>query len=216
MIILLGPPASGKGTQSGMLSKELDYLSLSTGSLLREEAENGTELGKEIAGLIDYGNLIPDDLMFDVLKKKVEGADIKGLILDGFPRTLRQAEMLDEYLKSNKEYRLKKVFVIKVDEEDIKNRVGTRIACAECGAIYNTTTKKPKVDGVCDFCGSTNFVNRSDDLSVQAVNKRIDIFNDNVDEIVSFYEKKSLIFLLNGLKDINTIGHEIMKALKDN
>ena len=212
IIILLGPPASGKGTHASLLAEKLGYENLSAGSLLREEVATGSEIGKEIATLIDAGNLVSDELMFKVLSKRLESSNSSGFILDGFPRTLRQAEILSDYVDKS-DMQIKKVFVIDVDKENILDRICNRITCKECGAIYNAVSKRPKVEGVCDVCGSKELVDRSDDLNKEAVEKRIDIFKTNIGGIMSFYEKKSLIFLINGLKNVSAINCEIIKAL---
>lgn len=215
ILVLLGPPASGKGTQSELISKNLSYLPISTGDLLRKEIDKGGELGKEIAAAIDKGNLVPDDLMFDILLKKIRNTDSKGFIFDGFPRTLEQAKMLSDFLEKSDEFVLKKVIVIELDKETIIDRIANRITCGNCGAVYNSSTKKPKVSGECDICHSKNLIDRKDDLDIVAINRRIDIFRANVSDIVSFYEKKSLIFLINGLKDVNAVNLEIMEALSN-
>lgn len=215
IVILLGPPASGKGTQSALLAEKFNYLPISTGSLLRKEIGTGSDLGKEIAALIDHGNLVSDELIFRVLIGELENSDCNGFILDGFPRTLRQAEMFSEYLVDS-QFDLKKVVVIDLERQDILDRVSNRITCKDCGAIYNNSSRRPKVEGVCDVCHSKNLVNRSDDLDIEAINKRIDIFKTNISGIMSFYEKKSLIFFVNGLKDCNVINHEIIEALNNN
>ena len=215
IIILLGLPASGKGTQAALLSEQLKYENLSTGYLLRKEVENKTELGNKIAKSIDVGNLVSDDLIFEILKKNIEKSESNGFILDGFPRTLRQAEMLSDYLDNNENFELKKVFLINLDDKVVFDRICNRITCKKCGATYNSFSKKPKIAGVCDVCGSNELVDRNDDLNIEAIKKRINIFKENIEGIVSFYEKKSLIFSLDGLKNIDTINHSIMKALSD-
>ena len=215
IIILLGLPASGKGTQAALLSEQLKYENLSTGYLLRKEVENKTELGNKIAKSIDVGNLVSDDLIFEILKKNMEKSESNGFILDGFPRTLRQAEMLSDYLDNNENFELKKVFLINLDDKVVFDRICNRITCKKCGATYNSFSKKPKIAGVCDVCGSNELVDRNDDLNIEAIKKRINIFKENIEGIVSFYEKKSLIFSLDGLKNIDTINHSIMKALSD-
>ena len=215
IIILLGLPASGKGTQAALLSEQLKYENLSTGYLLRKEVESKTELGNKIAKSIDVGNLVSDDLIFEILKKNIEKSESNGFILDGFPRTLRQAEMLSDYLDNNENFELKKVFLINLDDKVVFDRICNRITCKKCGATYNSFSKKPKIAGVCDVCGSNELVDRNDDLNIEAIKKRINIFKENIEGIVSFYEKKSLIFSLDGLKNIDTINHSIMKALSD-
>ena len=149
------------------------------------------------------------------MKKNIEKSESNGFILDGFPRTLRQAEMLSNYLDNNENFELKKVFLINLDDKVVFDRICNRITCKKCGATYNSFSKKPKIAGVCDVCGSNELVDRNDDLNIEAIKKRINIFKENIEGIVSFYEKKSLIFSLNGLKDIDTINHSIMKALSD-
>lgn len=215
IIILLGLPASGKGTQAALLSEQLKYENLSTGYLLRKEVENKAELGSEIAKSINAGNLVSDELIFEILKKNIEKSESNGFILDGFPRTLRQAEMLSDYLDNNENFELKKVFLINLDDKVVFDRICNRITCKKCGATYNSFSKKPKIAGVCDVCGSNELVDRKDDLNIEAIKKRINIFKENIEGIVSFYEKKSLIFSLDGLKNIDTINHSIMKALSD-
>lgn len=215
IIIFLGLPASGKGTQATLLKEKLNYENLSTGYLLRKEVEKKTELGNKIAEIINAGNLVSDELIFEILKNNMKDIETNGFILDGFPRTLKQAEMLSNYLDNNKELKLQKVFLINIDDKVVIERVCDRISCNKCGATYNHTSKKPKVEGVCDICGSTELVDRSDDLDAEAVKKRINIFKENINDITSFYEKKSLIFSLDGLKDIDTINLTIMKALSD-
>ena len=215
IIIFLGLPASGKGTQASLLKEKLKYENLSTGYLLRKEVEKKTELGNKIAEVIDAGNLVSDELIFEILINSMKDIKSNGFILDGFPRTLKQAEMLSNYLDNNKELRLQKVFLINIDDKVVIERICVRISCNKCVANYNHTSKKQMVDGVCDVCGSTELVDRSDDLDAEAVKKRINIFKENIKDITSFYEKKSLIFSLDGLKDIDTINLTIMEALND-
>ena len=212
IIILLGPPASGKGTQASLIREKIGFENLSSGSLLREEVATGSDMGKKISTIIDAGNLVSDELMFEVLSKKIRNSNSFGFILDGFPRTLKQAEILSDYV-SKSDMKIKKVFIIDLDEKNILDRICNTITCKKCGAIYNILSKRPKVDGVCDVCGSTDLVDRSDDLNRSAVKKRIDIFKTNIGAIMSFYEKKSLIFLINCLIDVDAINREIIKAL---
>ena len=169
IIIFLGLPASGKGTQATLLKEKLNYENLSTGYLLRKEVEKKTELGNKIAEIINAGNLVSDELIFEILKNNMKDIETNGFILDGFPRTLKQAEMLSNYLDNNKELKIQKVFLINLDDKVVIERICDRISCNKCGATYNHTSKKPKVEGVCDICGSTELVDRSDDLDAEAV-----------------------------------------------
>ncbi len=216
VIVFLGLPASGKGTQSALIVDNFGYKSIATGNILREEVKKGSELGKKVAAIIDGGNLVSDELIFEILKKNLEDTNCKGFILDGFPRTLKQAEMLSKYLDENDGLELQKVFYIKLKSEIVFDRICNRISCKNCGATYNTSSNKTKVEGVCDKCGSTELIDRKDDLDTDAIKNRINIFESNIKDIVSFYEKKSLIFSIDGLKNIDTISHEIIGALNGN
>ncbi|HSQ97244.1 MAG TPA: nucleoside monophosphate kinase [Rickettsiales bacterium] len=211
ILILLGVQGSGKGTQGRILSEEFGFNIISTGDLLRKEIDSGSEIGKEIASLINNGNLVSDDLIFGILKEELKSSSAKGFILDGFPRTLEQAKMFSEYCE-NSDFRIKKVIFIDMDREHVLERLNSRITCKTCGKVYNLLSSRPKIDGMCDVCHSKLIV-RADDLKIEAINKRINIFERNIKDIVSFYEKKSLIFSVDGLKDVNTISREIIKAL---
>ncbi len=211
IIVLLGVQGSGKGTQAKVLGKEFGFDVVSTGDLLRKKIDQGGKVGEDVSSLINEGNLVSDELIFKFLKMEIENSSAKGLVIDGFPRTLKQAEMLSEY---SKQYglRIKKVFLINLDREEVIKRITSRVSCGTCGAVYSLLLHKPKVDGVCDVCQS-KLVVRTDDLKTEAINKRVDIFEKNIKDIISFYEKKSLIFFVDGLKDVNTISREIIKAL---
>lgn len=211
IVIILGVQGSGKGTQGRVLSEELGFTIVSTGELLRKEVDSGSKLGEEIASLINNGNLVSDELIFRILKEELKSSSANGFILDGFPRTLEQAEMLSKYCESS-DFRIRKVIFIDMDREHVLERLNSRITCKKCGKVYNLLSSRPKVDGMCDVCHSKLIV-RADDLKIEAINKRINIFERNIRDIVSFYEKKSLIFSVDGLKDVNTISREIIKAL---
>lgn len=211
IVVLLGVQGSGKGTQAKVLGKEFGFDVISTGDLLRKIADQGDKLGKDISSVINKGNLVSDELIFEFLKKELENSSADGFVVDGFPRTLKQAEMLSEYCEQLN-FRIRKVVFINLDREEVLRRITSRVSCGTCGAVYSLALHKPKVDGICDVCQS-KLVVRADDLETEAINKRIDIFDKNIKDIVSFYEKKSLIFFVDGLKDVNTISREIIKAL---
>jgi adenylate kinase len=211
IVILLGVQGSGKGTQGRILSEELGFDIISTGDLLRREIESGSELGKSMSSLISEGNLVSNELIFKILKDKLENSFAHGFILDGFPRTLEQAEMLSKYIGQS-DFVIKKVILINMDKEHVMERINSRVTCGKCGEVYNLLSHRPKIDGVCDVCHSKLII-RNDDAKIVAINRRIDIFEENIRSIVSFYEKKSLIFSVDGLKDVNTVSREIIKAV---
>lgn len=211
IIVLLGVQGSGKGTQAKILGKEFGFDVISTGDLLRKKINQDGKVGKDVSLLINEGNLVSDELIFKFLKTEIENSSARGFVVDGFPRTFKQAEMLSEYSKQFG-FRIKKVVVINMDREEVIKRITSRVSCGTCGTVYSLLLHKPKIDGICDVCQSKLIV-RADDLKTEAINKRIDIFEKNIKDIISFYEKKSLIFFVDGLKDVNTISREIIKAL---
>lgn len=214
VVILLGIQGSGKGTQAKFICEKFGYKQISTGNLLRQEEALGSELGKEIAALIDKGNLVSDELVLEILKKEIKNGKENGFVLDGFPRTLKQAEMLDECV-NELGIKIKKVVLIELDENSVLDRIRNRVSCSKCGAVYNLKSCKPKKDGVCDVCGAKLDI-RVDDKKIESIQERIGIFKKNIDGIVSFYMKKSLIFFVDGLKDVSIISQEIIKALNSN
>ncbi|MDD2839942.1 MAG: nucleoside monophosphate kinase [Rickettsiales bacterium] len=211
IIILLGVQGSGKGTQARFLGEEFGFDVVSTGDLLRKRIDQGGKVGKDVSSLINEGNLVSDKFIFEFLKENLENSSAGGFIVDGFPRTLKQAEMLSEYCEQF-DFRIKKVVFINLDREEVIKRITSRVTCGTCGAVYNLLSHKPKIEGVCDVCQSKLII-RADDFKIEAINKRINIFEKNIEDIISFYEKKSLIFCVDGLKNVNTISREIIKAL---
>ena len=162
-VIMLGPPGAGKGTQAARLAREHQVLKISTGDILRDAVGQGTHLGKIAKQVMDEGHLVPDDVMVGVVRERLAQPDTRhGFILDGFPRNTAQAEALDRMLKE-KGLKLDVVIEMKVDDEELVKRIAGRYTCAKCGKGYHDEFEKPKVPGVCDFCGSTEFVRRTND-----------------------------------------------------
>jgi adenylate kinase len=215
IVILLGPPASGKGTQSELLKKDFGYIPISTGFLLRNEIATNSELGKNISNLIDKGSLVSDEIIFDVLSKKINENKNSSFVIDGFPRTLGQAILLSEYLSKSNNLVLKKVLIFELTEEEVLYRIKNRITCKKCGAVYNLIMKKPKVDSECDFCHSTELSMRNDDLDIESIVKRVKIFNSTIGDIKKFYKKKDLIFLIDALESVKGVNEKIISILND-
>ena len=157
--VFLGAPGSGKGTWSGIVSQRLDLSHLSTGDLLRQEVAEGSELGQKAKAFMEAGELVPDEMILALVDKKL--GEVEGVILDGYPRNLAQAQSLDEILEKN-EIGLTKVVYLDVPEDELVRRITSRIVCPNCGATYNLQTMPPKVEGICDRCGS-KLVQRKDD-----------------------------------------------------
>ncbi|MGC8831590.1 MAG: adenylate kinase [Thermoproteota archaeon] len=186
-IIIFGPPGSGKGTYSSRLAPRLGIPHVSTGDILRSEIESGTELGRNISSYVSNGKLVPDEVVNKVIEKRLSMNDCKkGFILDGYPRTLQQAEFLDRIVK------IDFVINLNVPDEVIVRRLSSRLVCKNCGAIYNKITLPPKVDCVCDKCGGELY--QRDDDKPEIVRERIKIYEKEVTPLLEHYRKAGVVF----------------------
>jgi adenylate kinase len=186
-IVILGPPGSGKGTYSSRLSARLGIPHISTGDIFREEIKSGSELGRKISEYVSNGRLVPDDTVNKVMEKRLSKEDCgRGFILDGYPRTIQQAEFLDRLSK------IDVVINLNVPDEVIVRRLSSRLVCKKCGAIYNKITLPPKVDGVCDKCGGELY-QREDDKP-EVVRERIKIYKKEVAPLLEHYRKAGVVF----------------------
>ena len=206
-LILLGAPGAGKGTQAELLVKKLSIPAISTGNMLREAIANGTELGKKAKQFMDEGALVPDELILGIISDRVAQSDCaKGFILDGVPRTLAQAEALEA-----KGIRIDHVVSIEVDDSVIEGRMTGRRVCGKCGASYHVVANPPKVDGVCDSCGS-ELVIRKDDKP-ETVRKRLEVYHATTEVLKDFYGKLGRLCIVNGDQSIEGANEEILKAI---
>ena len=210
-LLIIGPPGSGKGTQAVRVASELGIVHLSTGDILREAVKNGTELGAKARGYMEKGALVPDELMLGLIGDELDGLGDSGWILDGFPRTMPQAEALDGMLDERRE-RIDRVILVDLDFEVIVKRITSRRVCPVCGAVYNLETLKPKVDGKCDKCGA-DLVIRPDDRE-ETVRHRLDVYKEQTEPVIDFYRKKGNLVAVNGEGKIEEITAEIIRALK--
>lgn len=211
-IILLGPPGAGKGTQAKLLEDRYNLTQLSTGDMLRDEVKADSELGRTAKSIMDAGKLVPDDLIIAMISGRIDqatGSD--GVILDGFPRTTAQAEALDAMLQ---EKGLKLDFVVQLDLEEqvVIERLTGRFSCAKCGAGYHDSFNKPKVDGVCDNCGATEFSRRSDD-NVETAKSRLGAYHEQTAPILPYYENKNALHAINGLGEIDEVFGRIESVI---
>ena len=204
ILILLGPPGCGKGTQAKRLEDGRGLVQLSTGDMLRAAVASGNEMGQQAKKVMYAGELMPDEIMIQIISDRIDEPDCQnGFILDGFPRTTPQAEALDKLLDA-KSLSLDKVIELKVDEEALVERVTGRYNCAKCGAGYHDKFQQPKQDGVCDSCGSTEFSRRSDDTE-ETVRTRMAAYHDQTAEIVPYYLGKDLLAEINGMAEIEDV-----------
>ncbi len=207
-LVLLGAPGAGKGTQAKRLREKHSIVQLSSGDMLRAEIASGSELGRNAKGLIDAGALVPDQMIIDMIAERIDADDCAdGFILDGFPRTTRQAEVLDTML-AERDIALDHVIEIKVDDEAMVQRVTGRYTCAECGAGYHEVFQRPKVDGVCDTCGGTRFTRRSDD-NAQTVRARLKAYHEQTAPILSYYGKKGMVRSVDGMAPIDEVTRQL-------
>lgn len=209
-VILLGPPGAGKGTQSDFLRDTYGLSKLATGDMLREAVAQGTELGKQAKDVMAAGALVPDELMIGIIRDAIRTANDAGFILDGFPRTVPQAEALDEMLTAEGKT-LNAVIELAVDDDALVARISGRFSCAGCGAGYHDSFKQPEKEGVCDSCGSTEFKRRDDDKA-ELVAKRLESYHNMTAPIIPYYKEKDLLKTIDGMADINDVTASL-KAL---
>ena len=211
-IVLLGPPGAGKGTQAKRLETKHNMVQLSTGEMLRQVVATGSELGQEAKRVMDAGQLMPDALMIQLISERVDQDCGDGFILDGFPRTVRQAECLDQML-AEKGLMLDVVIEMKVDEEALIARIAGRYSCSGCGAGYHDEFQRPKVAGVCDDCGGTEFNRRADD-NEETVRARMKAYNRQTAPILPYYGDKGVLRTIDGMASIEEIARQIETTLE--
>lgn len=210
-IIMLGAPGAGKGTQAKRIAEKYNIPHISTGDIFRANIKNGTELGKKAKTYMDQGLLVPDELVVDLVVDRVGQDDAKnGYVLDGFPRTIPQAEALDNALAAINE---KVDYAINVDvpDENIINRMSGRRACVSCGGTYHIVYAPTKAEGVCDACGG-ELVLRDDDKP-ETVKKRLDVYHEQTQPLIDYYSKKNILVDIDGTQDMSQVFDAIVKVL---
>lgn len=210
-IIMLGAPGAGKGTQAKMIAEKFSIPHISTGDIFRANIKNGTELGKKAKEYMDKGQLVPDELTVEILLDRVANDDCKnGYVLDGFPRTIPQADVLDKELTKLGD---KVDFAINVDvpDENIVRRMSGRRACLKCGATYHIEHIPPRKEGVCDTCGS-ELVQRDDDKP-ETVQNRLSVYHEQTQPLIDYYEKKNILKTVDGTRDMQEVFGDIVNIL---
>lgn len=211
-IIMLGAPGAGKGTQAHMIAEKYHMPHVSTGDIFRANIKNGTELGKEAKGYMDRGELVPDELTVRILLDRVAQEDCKnGYILDGFPRNIPQAEVLEKELEKLGE-KIDAAIDMEVPDESIIRRMSGRRACSSCGATYHIVNVPPKKEGICDVCGEA-LILRDDDKE-ETVQKRLDVYHEQTQPLIEFYTKKGILKTVDGTQDMMSVFQTITKILE--
>jgi len=210
--ILLGPPGAGKGTQAKKMVADYGIVHISTGDIFRENIKNETELGKEVKGILARGELVSDDLTNGIVFDRLSKDDCaNGFLLDGYPRNLVQARALDEWLEEN-DLKVDHVLDIQADPDLLVERVSGRRVCPKCGHSYHITNEPPKVEGVCDVCG-TNIIQRPDDKE-ETIKSRIDIYEKQTKPLVEYYENQGKILYFDGNKSIDEVYNDVKNSLE--
>lgn len=205
-IIFFGAPGAGKGTQAEIVSKKLDIPTISTGNMIREAIKNGTEMGNTAKSFIEAGKLVPDEVVIGIIKDRLDAKDCKkGFILDGFPRTIPQAEALDAM-----GVKIDVVLNIEVSDDEIVTRMSGRRTCLKCGGTYHIVFNPPKADGICDNCGAELTIRKDD--APEVVKSRLEVYHNETEPLKDFYEKKGILKTVIGQKELKDTTALTLKA----
>ena len=211
-LILLGPPGAGKGTQAQRLTANHGLVQLSTGDMLRAAVKAGTATGLKAKAVMDSGALVSDEIVVGIIAERIDQPDCrKGFILDGFPRTTKQAEALDKML-SERKLKLDAVIEMKVNDSVLVERITGRFTCSKCGTGYHDTFKQPKTPGVCDVCGNTEFTRRADDKA-ETVVSRLKAYHEQTAPLLPYYDGRGILKQVDGMAEIDEVTRQIEGVL---
>jgi len=213
-LILLGPPGAGKGTQAKRLEEKHGLAQLATGDMLRRAVASGSPLGQRVKAIMEAGKLVPDAIIIEMIAERIAQPDAaRGFILDGFPRTVPQAEALDRML-AERGQKLDHVILMEVDEPVLIDRISGRFTCAKCGASYHERFNPPSADGICDTCGGADLVHRADDRP-EAVATRLEAYRNQTAPILPYYRDRGILRSVDGMAEIDEVTREIEAVIAD-
>ena len=208
-LILLGAPGAGKGTQAEIISEKYNIPTISTGNIIRAALKNGTEMGSKAKAYIDAGNLVPDDVVIGIIKERLAESDCQnGYILDGFPRTIPQAQALDDL-----GFAIDAALSIEVADEEIVKRMSGRRVCEKCGASYHTEYKKPAVDGKCNFCGEALIIRKDDEP--ETVKNRLNVYHEQTEPLKDYYKNCGKLLCVEGQDKVEDTTRLVLAALEN-
>lgn len=210
-IILLGPPGAGKGTQARTLVEERGLVQLSTGDMLREARTSGTEMGRVVAEVMDKGQLVTDEIVIGLIREKLETVDAPGFIFDGFPRTLPQADALNDLL-AGMGRQIDAVIEMQVDDTALVDRISGRFTCGNCGEVYHDQTKPTAKPGVCDVCGSTDLKRRADD-NADSLKTRLLEYYKKTSPLIGYYYAKKQLHRVDGMAEMDEVGRQVAAVM---
>jgi adenylate kinase len=212
IILFLGAPGAGKGTQASIIAKKLGIPHISTGDIFREAVSKGTELGKKAKEYMDRGELVPDEIVIGIVKERIVADDCKnGFVLDGFPRTVAQAEALDQVL-SEIDRKIDYVLNIVVSEDEVVKRLTGRRTCKNCGAVYHVIFNPPQKEGVCDVCGGELY--QRDDDKEETVRNRLRVYFEKTAPLIDYYRNKGVLVDINGEQTVDEVTKEIERVIR--
>ncbi len=212
LIILLGPPGAGKGTQAEKIVEKFSLVYIATGDILRKAVKEGSTLGRKAREYMDQGQLVPDNLVVEIVRDRLMEPDcVNGALLDGFPRTVDQAVFLEQVLPDI-ETQVDRVLLIEVDENELIERLTGRRVCGDCGASFHVKYKPPRVRNVCDQCGGDLY--QRDDDSLATVTERLEVYKNQTEPLVEFYEGRGVLEKIDGNQDIDDVSDQINSALE--
>ncbi|MFQ5958633.1 MAG: adenylate kinase [Alphaproteobacteria bacterium] len=211
-LILLGPPGGGKGTQAKRIEQEYGVVQLSTGDMLRAAVAAGTEVGRKAKAVMEAGALVPDEIVVSIIAERIVEPDCAaGFILDGFPRTVAQAESLDRML-AEKGLRIDHVIEMQVDDKALIDRLSGRFSCAGCGAAYHDSFNRPRIEGVCDVCGGREFTRRRDD-NAETVGARLEAYHDQTAPLLPYYRSRGALRSVDGMAEIDEVARQLRAVI---